>query len=65
MLGASIYSIIIGKLCHEKKPCPIILLEMNKSLKVRFHYTILSFGLAVHLWVEGNEESLLYSSEIA
>ena len=57
--GASILGIIIGKLCHGKKPCPIILLEVDKNLEVGFHYTILPLNLAVCLQVESGGEFLL------
>ena len=40
-------------------------LEVDKSLKVDFHCTILPFNLVVHLWVEGDKESLLNVKEIA
>ena len=49
MANASIPGIIIGKFCHEKKLCPIILLKVDKNLEVGFYCTILSFGLTVHL----------------
>ena len=64
MAGASIFSIIVSKLYHEKKPCPIILLKVDKNLKIGFHYTNLSLCLAVCLQVEGSEESMLDIKEI-
>ena len=65
MAGTSISSIIISKLCHEKKLCPIILLKVVKNLEVSFYYTILSFGLAVCLWIENGREFLPDIKEIA
>ena len=50
--GTGSFGVIVGKLCHEKKLYPIILLEVNKSLKVGFHPTILPFSLPVYLGVE-------------
>ena len=64
MAGADILGIIVDKLRYEKKLYPIILLEVKKSLKIDFYYTILPFGLIVCLWMEGNEESLLNAKEI-
>ena len=64
MAGAGILGVIINKLCHKKKLCPIILLKVNKSLEVSFYCIILSFDLIVHLWVEGGGESLLDAKEI-
>ena len=65
MANASILGIIIGKLHHRKKLCPIILLKVDKSLEVGFHYAILSFGLTIRLWIEGGGESPLNAKEIA
>ena len=65
MAGVGIFSVIVGKLRHEKKPYPIILLEVNKSPEVSFHRTILPLRLAVCLQVEGNKEFPLDAKEIA
>ena len=40
MTDASIFGIIVGKLRHEKEPCSIILLKVDKSLEVGFYCTI-------------------------
>ena len=63
--GASILGIVIGKLRHGKKPCLIILLEVDKGLEVGFHCTILPLSLAIRLRVEGGGKSLLDTKEIA
>ena len=47
--GASILSIIVGKLRYGKKLCPIILLKIDKDSEINFHHTILLFSLAIHL----------------
>ena len=47
--GASIFGIIIGKLCYKKKLCLIILFKVDKSLKINLYYTILSLNLAICL----------------
>ena len=57
--GASILNIVVGKLCHGRKLCPIILLEVDKSLEVDFHHIIMPFGLPVYLGVENGGEFLL------
>ena len=49
MAAAGILGVVISKFCYEKKSCPIILLKVDKSLEVGFHYSILSFGLSVYL----------------
>ena len=63
--NAGILGIVVSKLCHGKKPYPIILLEVDKGSEVGFYRTILSLSLAVRLWVEGGGESLLNAEEIA
>ena len=63
--GAGIFSIVVSKLCHEKKPCFIILLEVDEGSEVGFYYIILSLNLAVRLRVESDRESSLDVEEIA
>ena len=65
MTGTGIFGIIVSKLRYEKKPYPIILLEVDKGSKISFYYTILPLNLAIYLWVENNRESLLDAEEIA
>ena len=63
--GASILGIVVSKFRYKKKPCPIILLEVDKNSEVGFYRTILPLNLAVRLRVEGGEESPLDAKEIA
>ena len=49
MTNIDIFGIIIDKFYHKKKPCLIILLKVDKDLKVNVHYTILHLSLIVHL----------------
>ena len=49
MANISILGIIISELCYGKKPCSIILVEVDKDLEVSFDQTILPFGLIVCL----------------
>ena len=63
--STGILGVVVDKFRYRKKPCPIILFEIDKGLTVGFYYTILPFGLTVHLWVEGGEESSLNAKEIA
>ena len=65
VVSASMLSIVVGKHCHRKKPCPIILLKVDKRLEVGFHCTILPLSLAVCLQVEGGEKFPLDVKEIA
>ena len=59
MTGAGVLGIVIDKLCHEKKPCTIILNKVDESLEIGFYCTILPFGLPVRLRVESGSEFLL------
>ena len=52
--GASILGVIVGKFSYWEEPCPIILFEIDKSLEVGFHYTILPLSLAIRLRMEGS-----------
>lgn len=52
VLGASILSIIMGKLCHKKKLYPIILFEIDKDLKIGFYCAVMSFDLVIYLKIE-------------
>ena len=65
MAGAGILGIVVSKLRHEKKLCPIILLKVDKGLEVGFYCTILLLSLAVRLQMNGGGESLLDAEGIA
>ena len=64
-VNIDIFSVIIGKLYHKKKLCPIILLKVDKSLEVGFYCIILSLSLAVYLQVKSGKKFLLDIEEIA
>ena len=53
MIGVGVFGVIVSKLYYRKKLCPVILLKINKSLKISFYYTILPFSLAICLWIKG------------
>ena len=59
MAGANILGVMVGDFRHGKKPCPIILLKVEKSSEVDFYGTILPFGQSVHLRIESGGKSLL------
>ena len=58
MIDISILSIIISKFYYKNKLCPIILFKVNKSPKIGFYYTILSFSLTVCLWIKDSKKFL-------
>ena len=59
MANTSILGIIIGKLYYKKKPCPIILLEVNQGLKIGFNHIILPLSQTVRLQVKVSKKFLL------
>ena len=61
---ACILGIVVCKLRHRKESGPIILFPIHERSKVRFYRTVLSFGLAVGLWMEGGGESSLDAKEV-
>ena len=64
MAGTGIFGIIVGKFYYGKKPCPIILLKVDKNVEVGFFCTILPLCLAVSLRVKGGRKFLLNTEEI-
>ena len=65
MVSIGILGIVVGKLCYEKKLYSIILLKVDKGLKIGFHYTILLFGLTICLWIKNSKEFPLNAKKIA
>ena len=65
IVNIGIFGIIVGKFYYKKKPCLIILLKVNKGLKISFYHTILSFDLTIRLWIKSNKKSLFNAKEIA
>ena len=55
----NIFGIIINELCNKKKQYLIILLKVDKGLKIDFHCIILPFSLVICLRVKGDRESSL------
>ena len=65
MASTDIFGVVIGKLCYRKKPCLIILLEIDKDLEIGFYHTILPLNLAICLWVKDGEKFVLDIKKIA
>ena len=63
--GTGVFGIVVGKLCHEKKPCLIILLVVDENSKVDFYCIILPLSLAVCLRMKSSEKSPLHVKKIA
>lgn len=52
MTSTGVFHIIIGKLRNWQYFSPIILLEIEKGLKVDLHSTDLPLCLAISLWIK-------------
>lgn len=50
---------MIYKLSHWQEPSPIILLKIDKSLKIGFYHIIQTFSLTVGLKIESGGEVVL------
>ena len=57
--GVCILGVIVGKLGYSEEPFPAILLIADEGSEVGFQETVLPFGLAVGLEVEGGTEPSL------
>ena len=44
---------------------PVILFEVNKNLKICFHYIIFPLVLAIRLWIKGSEKFAFDIKKIA
>ena len=60
IVGAGIFRIIIGEFRYRQEPSPVILLVVNKGLKVAFHIAVLFLCLNVYLEVESGRKSPFY-----
>ena len=64
MAAACIFGIVISKLSYGQKSRLVILLEVDKDLKVRFYCTILIFCLAICFQVKDDRELLFNVKEV-
>lgn len=55
MTYVGIFYIVVGKPSHKQELGLIILLKINKLLKIDFYDNISSFSLAVSLQIQTNE----------
>ena len=60
-----VFCVIISKFCHEKEPCPIVLLIINENFKVNFYCAILLLRLSVSLSVKSSIELLFDAQKVA
>ena len=64
MSGACVFCIIMNKLGYWQDPCPVILLEVDKDLKIPLHGIVLPLDLSVYLRIEGGRKLLLDTKEV-
>ncbi len=65
MAGAYILSIVVCKLGHWQEPCLVILLEVDKGLKIGLYCAILMFRQTISLGVQRRGEPSLDAKKIA
>lgn len=63
--NSCIFYIIIHKLNHWQEPCLVIMLKVDKNLKVHFYCAILMFGLTICLRMKGSWEPLFNVKKVA
>lgn len=54
--STSIFGIIISKLSYRQVPSSILLLLIDKSLKIYLHYIILPIGFAICIQIKSDRE---------
>lgn len=64
MIDIYIFRIIIGKFSHREESNLVILLIVDKSLKIGLYYIVLYLGLAIYLWIKVGHELLIDIKEI-
>ena len=65
MAGVCVFGIISSKPSHYCEPGQIILLEIDQSLEVRSHFSVLLLSVTVSLKVKHNRNSLFDSKKMA
>lgn len=56
MASAGIFSVIIHKLIYQQKFNLIVLLKIDKNLKINLYNTLLLFDLAISLKIKSNKK---------
>lgn len=65
MVGINFFHIIVYKFSYKQKSCPVILLLIDKCIKINLYYTILYLSLAIYLLIKVNKKFPLNAKEIA
>lgn len=65
MVNTCILSIFICKFSHEYELCLMILLLVNKSIKLNFYYVVWSVSLNVYLRMESSGELSSNAEKVA
>ena len=60
-----IFCIVIYKFHNKQESYLVILLPVDKSLEVYFHYAVLSLNLAVYLWIKDGEKLSFDAKKVA
>lgn len=65
IISICILCIIVYKFCYKQESYLVILLLVDKNMWVKFHGTVLPFGLAIFLKIEDYRELLLDVKKVA
>ena len=64
IINICIFNIIINKFRYRQELCLVILLKINKGIKINFYYNILSIDLFIYLRIKYNKKFLFNIKEI-
>lgn len=64
VVSTYIFSIVICQFSYGLDSYLVVLLSINKSTKISFYCTVLSFGLTVCLWTKCSRKFLLNAKEV-
>lgn len=64
MTYSRIFGIIIYQFSYEQEYSMVVSFIIEHGLKVNFYYSILSFGLAICLYLKRNINLLFYAQKI-
>lgn len=64
MIITSIFNTFISKFCYQQKLSLVILLEVNKKLKIYFYYTILLFYFIFNLKAKYNRWPIFNTKKV-
>ena len=64
MAGSHIFYFMVCKFSHEQELCQVLLLSIDKTLKVCLHYAIWLFCLTIYLRKQSCRQSAVYTGKV-